>query len=71
MYASSGADAHELMMDETFVGWGGEDNDFHERASKSKGVPLVREKENDLVHIWHPKYCELGSFVQRTWFDAW
>jgi hypothetical protein len=70
MYSISGLDAKEVLMDESFVGWGGEDNDFYSRV-KSKNMTIAREEEYGLVHIWHPKYCQLGYFVKRKWYDTW
>lgn len=52
MYSISGLDAKEILMNETFVGWGGEDNDFFGRVNKTKQMIVIREKEYDLVHIW-------------------
>jgi hypothetical protein len=37
-------------MDETFVGWGGEDNEFWERAQTLKVWPWANLS---LVHLWH------------------
>jgi Sec-independent protein translocase protein TatA len=70
MYAISGADASSMLMNTTFVGWGGEDNDFHSRV-KGQNWTIVREEEPDLVHVWHPKYCKVGSFVDKTWYNTW
>lgn len=38
-------------MDESFVGWGGEDNEFWERAQTLKVWPYGYLS---LVHLWHP-----------------
>ena len=37
-------------MDETFIGWGGEDNEFWERAQKLRVWPYAHLS---LVHLWH------------------
>lgn len=38
-------------MDESFVGWGGEDNEFWDRAQALRGWPWGYLP---LVHLWHP-----------------
>jgi GT2 family glycosyltransferase len=38
-------------MDESFIGWGGEDNEFWERAQTCKVWPYGCLP---LVHLWHP-----------------
>jgi hypothetical protein len=43
-------------MDESFVGWGGEDNEFWERASLRR---VWHWGEMPLVHLWHP--AQLGK----------
>jgi hypothetical protein len=70
IYALSGLDANETLMDESFVGWGGEDNDFYARV-QARNMVVVRESEHDLVHVWHSKYCELGSFVSEKRLQTW
>ena len=70
MYAISGADVTALMMNNSFVGWGGEDNDFFSRA-QGYGMTIVREHEHGLVHLWHPKVCENGTFVQEARYMSW
>ena len=62
IYALSGADVLKLMMNESFKGWGLEDNDFFSRAKKSK-FRIVRRNEHHLVHRWHLKICQLGVTV--------
>lgn len=42
-------------MDESFVGWGGEDNEFWERA---KTRPLFPYGFMPLLHLWHPPQFE-------------
>ena len=56
-YAIHGSDAMKLQMDDTIVGWGGEDNDFHKRCSGIRHV--IRMHEPDLVHLWHDKDCSV------------
>jgi predicted glycosyltransferase involved in capsule biosynthesis len=54
-------------MDESFVGWGGEDNEFWERACLRR---VWHWGELPLVHLWHPaqqgKY-ERGSQASRRY----
>jgi hypothetical protein len=38
-------------MDESFVGWGGEDNEFWERAQTKRVWPYAYLP---LIHLWHP-----------------
>mmetsp|Transcript_18236 Transcript_18236/g.45313 ORF Transcript_18236/g.45313 Transcript_18236/m.45313 type:complete len:794 (-) Transcript_18236:60-2441(-) len=68
MYVVAGSDAARLSMDENFVGWGGEDNDFYARV-KAK-LNIIRLHEPGLTHIWHPKHCDLGGFVEKKWYTA-
>jgi hypothetical protein len=70
MYAISGTDATSMLQDTNFVGWGGEDNDFHRRVGM-KNWTIVREHEPDLVHVWHPKICKLGVFVEKKEYRNW
>jgi GT2 family glycosyltransferase len=46
-------DAYERIggMDESFIGWGGEDNEFWERAQTCKVWPYGYLP---IVHLWHP-----------------
>jgi hypothetical protein len=37
-------------MDESFIGWGGEDNEFWERAATLKVWPWA---DLPLIHLWH------------------
>jgi hypothetical protein len=70
MYAMSGSDAANFSIDEgRFIGWGGEDIDFYSGVSKK--LNIVRMHEHGLIHLWHPKNCELGSFVETSFFQAW
>ncbi|KAL3909827.1 MAG: hypothetical protein SGILL_007930, partial [Bacillariaceae sp.] len=66
MYVIAGSDAANLAMDETFVGWGGEDNDFFAKAKEK--LNIVRLHETGLTHVWHPKHCSLGGFVKDKYF---
>lgn len=43
--------AHIGGMDESFVGWGGEDNEFWERAQTRRLWPYAYLP---MVHLWHP-----------------
>jgi len=70
MYAISGADVSNYKLDESFQGWGGEDTEFFKRVQKT-AVKVVREKEYDLVHRWHAKYCDLDGFVEPDKLRAW
>mmetsp|Transcript_15235 Transcript_15235/g.35111 ORF Transcript_15235/g.35111 Transcript_15235/m.35111 type:complete len:813 (+) Transcript_15235:81-2519(+) len=68
MYVIAGSDAPHLSMDENFVGWGGEDNDFFSRVSKR--LHIIRLHETGLTHVWHPKHCKLGGFVEKKYYQA-
>eukprot|EP00536_Pseudo-nitzschia_multiseries_P011109 jgi/Psemu1/289499/fgenesh1_pg.363_\ len=68
MYVIAGSDAAHLSMDENFVGWGGEDNDFFSRVTKKLNV--IRLRETGLTHVWHPKHCKLGGFVEKKYYRA-
>jgi chondroitin sulfate synthase len=57
MYALHAQDLARFHMDESFVGWGGEDNEFHERVKRDPDMTIVREKERGLIHVWHDKNC--------------
>ena len=71
-YAMSGEDVLNLMIDDKeFTGWGGEDKDFFERAMNDERISVLRQREHELVHRWHPKLCELGSYVQLYWLEDW
>jgi hypothetical protein len=45
-------------FDEGFMGWGGEDNDFWERAEAHGGVYSFGHLP--LIHLWHPPQQEKG-----------
>jgi len=56
-------------FDEDFVGWGGEDNDFWDRASTRR---VQRHGSVPMIHLWHPAQPEklLGQeapAVARYW----
>jgi len=48
-------------FDESFVGWGGEDNDFWDRAATRR---VFAHAYLPLVHLWHAPQAE-KAFVQR------
>jgi len=52
-------DAYDRIggMDESFIGWGGEDNEFWERAQTCKVWPYGCLP---LVHLWHPS--QIGKY---------
>jgi hypothetical protein len=56
MFCMSGADAHTFSLDESFVGWGGEDNEFFMRLQKDRHI--VRMQDKGLTHLWHAKNCD-------------
>ncbi|MBI1284708.1 MAG: hypothetical protein GC183_10275 [Thiobacillus sp.] len=71
-------DAYDRIggMDESFIGWGGEDNEFWERAQTCKVWPYGYLP---LVHLWHPaqpwkhqgdnpmlKHCRALSTIPAT-----
>ena len=60
MYAMSGSDVLNLTMGDQFKGWGLEDDDFFERAQKAE-FRIVRLKEHNLIHRWHPKIRRVAS----------
>ena len=60
MYAMSGVDNRRFDLDETFVGWGGEDLNYYHQVEKHRHI--IRMKERGLTHLWHDKKCD-GSFV--------
>jgi len=49
-------------MDESFVGWGGEDNEFWERALTRKVYPYG---SMPLIHLWHRAQPEKNSAQQN------
>ena len=61
-------DAYERIggMDEGFVGWGGEDNEFWERAQTLRLWPYAHLP---LWHLWHPpqpgKYAQDNATLHR------
>jgi hypothetical protein len=50
-------------MDESFVGWGGEDNEFDERA---QALRAWRYGYLPFVHLWHPAQPGKQSIDNRT-----
>lgn len=50
-------------MDESFIGWGGEDNEFWERAQTCKVWPYGYLH---LVHLWHPSQPGKHDSNNRT-----
>jgi hypothetical protein len=57
MFCMHQQDLARFPMDESFKGWGGEDNEFFERVQRDASVTAVREQEKGLVHLWHDKVC--------------
>ena len=57
MYAIHSQDLKRFQMNESFVGWGGEDNEFYERVKRDPNMKIIREKERGLIHVWHNKNC--------------
>lgn len=57
MFALHQQDLARFPMNESFAGWGGEDNEFYERVKGGFNMSIVREKEPGLVHVWHDKNC--------------
>ncbi|KAG7345419.1 chondroitin N-acetylgalactosaminyltransferase [Nitzschia inconspicua] len=68
IYAITGSDACRLSLDESFVGWGGEDVDFF--ATVRKQLNVIRLRETGLTHVWHEKRCESGGFVEEKFMRA-
>jgi GT2 family glycosyltransferase len=50
-------------FDETFVGWGGEDNEFWERAQTRRVWPYAYLP---LLHLWHPPQPEKMNHARVT-----
>lgn len=50
-------------LDETFIGWGGEDNEFWERAQTRKHWPYA---SMSLLHLWHPAQAGKGDGSNET-----
>ena len=71
MYAISGAGIVTYQLDSSFQGWGGEDNEFYKRVYEDPNTSVIREREYDLVHRWHRKYCDLGGFVEPGKLRLW
>jgi len=42
-------------LDEKFITWGGEDEEFYMRCYAAK-MKVIRSKENQLLHHWHPSF---------------
>ena len=72
MFTVSGTNAMEwAQMDEAYVGWGEEDKDMHRRVTLMTNATVVREREPGLVHQWHAKTCEVGTFVIKKLARRW
>ena len=54
------------MIDETFIGWGGEDEELWQRFHKNRYV-VIRNRCKELLHHWHPsenpKYKQLADLA--------
>jgi GT2 family glycosyltransferase len=50
-------------LDETFIGWGGEDNEFWERAQTRRHWPY---SSMSLIHLWHPAQAGKGDGNNET-----
>jgi hypothetical protein len=57
MFALHAQDLARFPMNESFVGWGGEDNEFYDRVKRDPSMSVVRDRERGLVHLWHDKNC--------------
>jgi hypothetical protein len=57
MFAMHARDLPRFRMNESFVGWGGEDNDLYHRVRRDPNMTIVRKKEPGLIHAWHDKNC--------------
>ena len=57
MFAIHAKDLPHCRMNESFVGWGGEDVEFHGRLKHDPRITVVRENERGLIHTWHQKNC--------------
>ena len=56
IYAMYGADAKRHMLSESFIGWGGEDNDWFKRLRDK--LHIFRARERGLIHLWHTESCD-------------
>lgn len=60
-------------LNESFVTWGQEDDEFWERCYKN-GNWIVRNRERGLLHHWHPsfnpKYQELEKWADETFLKT-
>lgn len=59
MYALAGSDVKRFRFDESFLGWGHEDNDFYKLVKAN--MKVHRQREEGLLHGWHSKNCEVGK----------
>lgn len=57
MFAMHARDLPRFPLNESFVGWGGEDLEFHARVRGSRSMQVVRKRERGLIHVWHEKNC--------------
>jgi hypothetical protein len=56
IYAMHGKDAKKSLLSESFVGWGGEDNDFFGRMKTR--YHIIRARDAGLIHLWHKESCD-------------
>ena len=56
IYAMHGSDAKKNTLSESFVDWGGEDNDFFGRIKVKYNV--IRARDASLIHLWHKESCD-------------
>jgi hypothetical protein len=57
MYAMHEKDTKKFQLNIAYKGWGGEDGDLYSRVARMRGYKIVRENEENLIHIWHEKKC--------------
>lgn len=56
MFASRKSEFYNVgKLNESFTEWGKEDDDLWERFMKS-GYKIIRNREDGLIHNWHPSY---------------
>lgn len=52
-------------LDTSYIGWGGEDLEFHSRVSR-KGYGILRAPDPALKHPWHKKVCDLSDKSKQS-----
>ena len=61
-YAVHASDINATRADEGYRGWGKEDFALYKQAV-AEDRAVIRVHDASISHIWHPKYCVIGSDV--------